>query len=67
MLKVVGEAIEDKIVIVDQTGMTVAIMKVDADIDADMVIQIVIVGVIPITGIIRKLMRIIILTYQVIQ
>ena len=67
MLRVVGEAIEDKIVIVDQTGMTVAIMKVDADIDADMVIQIVIVGVIPITGIIRKLMRIIILTYQVIQ
>ena len=67
MLRVVGEAIEDKIVIVDQTGMTVAIMKVDADIDADMVIQIVIVGVIPITGIIRKLMRIIIRTYQVIQ
>lgn len=67
MLRVVGEAIEDKIVIVDQTGITVAIMKVDADIDADMVIQIVIVGVIPITGIIRKLMRIIILTYQVIQ
>ena len=67
MLRVVGEAIEDKIVIVDQTGMTVAIMKVDADIDADMVIQIVIVGVIPITGIIRKLMRIIILTYQLIQ
>lgn len=67
MLRVVGEAIEDKIVIVDQTGMTVAIMKVDADIDADMVIQIVIVGVIPITGIMRKLMRIIILTYQVIQ
>ena len=67
MLRVVGEAIEDKIVIVDQTGMTVAIMKVDADIDADMVIQIVIVGVIPIMGIIRKLMRIIILTYQVIQ
>lgn len=67
MLRVVGEAIEDKIVIVDQTGMTVAIMKVDADIDADMVIQIVIVGVIPTTGIIRKLMRIIILTYQLIQ